>query len=114
MVHTMRQQIPITEPRAVCEKVQDGTEITVIDVRQPHEFEREHIEHPNANVVNVPLNQLQVMDPDQLLDDVPRENVVAVCASGNRSSVATRLLNSAGFFAENLQYGMNGWRQVAC
>jgi rhodanese-related sulfurtransferase len=110
----MQQQLPTTEPDAVCDRVEDGNEITVVDVRAPHEFERGHIEHPNATVVNVPLYRLQANDPQELLGDISTENIVTVCASGNRSTVATRLLNRAGFPAENLQYGMNGWRQLAC
>lgn len=110
----MRQQLSTTNPDALCERVEDGAEITVVDVRQPHEFERNHIEHPNATVVNVPLDQLQSNDPANLIDDVPTENVVTVCASGNRSTVATQLLTHAGIPAENLQYGMSGWQQLAC
>jgi len=110
----MQQQLPTTNPDALCERVEDGTEVTVVDVRQPYEFERDHIEHPNATVVNLPLNQLQANDPRELLDDVPTENVVTVCASGNRSTIGTQLLNRAGVPAKNLQYGMNGWRRLVC
>lgn len=107
------QQFPTTNPNALYETVESGTEVTVVDVRQPHEFERNHIDHPNAHVVNVPLNRMQALDPATLLEDVPTENVVTVCASGNRSRFATRLLNRTGIPAENLQYGMQGWLQVA-
>ena len=106
-------QIPSTQPTELKEKLDDGEQVTVLDVRQPHEFERDHIEAPNARTVNVPLQKLQIADPEELLDDVSTENVVAVCASGNRSGMATRLLNQAGIDARNLQYGMQGWRQIA-
>ena len=107
------RQIPSTRPDELKAMLEDGEQVTVVDVRQPHEFNRDHIEAANAETVNVPLNQLQTLDPQQVLDDVPTENVVAVCASGNRSSMATRLLNRAGIDAENLEYGMKGWRQIA-
>jgi rhodanese-related sulfurtransferase len=107
------RQIPSTRPTALKETLEAGEQVTVVDVRQPHEFERGHIEAPNTVTVNVPLRQLQAVDPSNLLEDVPTENVVTVCASGNRSSMATQLLNRAGIDAKNLQYGMQGWQQVA-
>jgi len=106
-------QIEATGPRALKESIESGEEITVVDVRQPHEFENGHIEAPNVETINVPLNQLQALNPHDLLADVPTETVVAVCASGSRSSMATMLLNRAGIDAVNLQYGMQGWQQVA-
>lgn len=106
-------RIPSTEPTELKESIENGERVTVVDVRQPHEFERNHIEASNVETVNVPLNQLQAIDPRKLLDDVSSEKVVAVCASGNRSGVATQLLNRAGIDAENLEYGMMGWQQVA-
>ena len=106
-------QIPSTTPTELKEELDDGTTVTVVDVRQPHEFERGHIEDPNAETVNVPLNQLQTVRPQELLDDVPMDNVVTVCASGSRSSMAAQLFNQAGIEAENLQHGMSGWSRVS-
>jgi len=106
-------QIPSTTPAELKEELEDGTQVTVVDVRQPHEFERGHIENPNAETVNVPLNQLQAVRPQELLDDVSTDNVVTVCASGSRSSMAAQLFNQAGIEAENLQYGMKGWSRVS-
>ncbi|MFB6104680.1 MAG: rhodanese-like domain-containing protein [Halobacteriaceae archaeon] len=107
------QQIHATTPPDLKEAIDDGEQVTVVDVRQPHEFRRGHIQDPNVETINVPLNQLQARDPANVLDDVPTERVVAVCASGNRSRLATQLLTQAGIDAENLQYGMQGWRRIA-
>jgi rhodanese-related sulfurtransferase len=107
------QKLHGTTPQELKQTIDDGEQVTVIDVRQPYEFDRGHIRAPNVETVNVPLNQLQTLDPTELLEDVPTENVVAVCASGNRSSVATQLLTRAGIDTKNLQYGMQGWQRVA-
>lgn len=106
-------QIPATTPQELKESIDNGEPLTVVDVRQPHEFERNHIEASNVETVNVPLNQLQAMDPKRLLEDVSTERIVAVCHSGNRSGVATRLLQQAGIDAENLQGGMQSWQRIA-
>jgi rhodanese-related sulfurtransferase len=39
--------------------------------------------------------------------------IVCVCASGNRSSSATRLLVKSGFHASNMQGGMLSWRRAS-
>ncbi|RLM89246.1 rhodanese-like domain-containing protein [Halobellus sp. Atlit-38R] len=106
-------QIPATTPQELKEAIADGAELTILDVRQPHEFENDHIEAENVETINVPLNELQTLGPDQLPDSVSDDRIVAVCRSGNRSSFATRILDQAGLDVENLQGGMRSWKQVA-
>lgn len=106
-------RIPSTTPTELKQDVEDGEQITVVDVRQPHEFERGHIDSPGIETINLPLQKLHSSDPEQLLEDLPTEDVVAVCASGNRSGLATQLLTRAGIDAENLEYGMAGWTRVS-
>lgn len=109
----MQQQIESTTPSELQSAIENCEDVTVVDVRQPHEFERDHIQADCADVVNLPLNQLQTVDPRSLLEDVADDHVVAVCNSGNRSALATQLLNQVGIDAANLQYGMQGWQRVA-
>ncbi|MGM0604459.1 MAG: rhodanese-like domain-containing protein [Halobacteriota archaeon] len=109
----MQTQINATTPTELHAAIENCEDVTVVDVRQPYEFERDHIESDCATVINLPLNQLQTIDPRLVLEDVDTENVVAVCNSGNRSAMATHLLNQAGIDAANLQYGMQGWQRVA-
>ncbi|OBF90446.1 MBL fold metallo-hydrolase [Mycobacterium sp. 852002-51152_SCH6134967] len=61
--------------------------VAVLDVRQSHEYESEHI--PGA--VNIPLHELP-----KRLDEVPSSTVWVHCASGYRSSIATSILDRAG------------------
>ncbi|MCK0172899.1 rhodanese-like domain-containing protein [Mycolicibacterium sp. F2034L] len=61
--------------------------VAVLDVRQSHEYDKEHI--PGAT--NIALHEL----PDRL-DDVPGGPVWVHCGSGYRASIATSLLDRAG------------------
>jgi rhodanese-related sulfurtransferase/rubrerythrin len=76
---------------------------TLLDVRQPSEYEEEHL--PGAKLI--PLGQLG--DNLEKLDkDKP---VIAYCAIGGRSRVAAQLLNGYGFKeAYNLKGGIKGWQ----
>jgi rhodanese-related sulfurtransferase len=55
----------------------------------------------------IPLDQLALR-----LDELPKDReIVVVCRSGNRSGVATALLERAGFDAINLEGGMIAWQK---
>ena len=86
------------------DRLKNGKRPLVIDVRQPDEYRTGHI----AGAKPIPLNQL-----NSRIKELPqRREIVCVCASGNRSGSATRMLVKAGFNAVNLKGGMNSWRQA--
>ena len=79
----------------------------VIDVRQPEEWNRGHI--PEAELV--PLNGIysfgKALKDLNLAED---ENVIFVCAMGQRSATASEIAMVAGLKkVYNLANGMNGW-----
>jgi rhodanese-related sulfurtransferase len=77
----------------------------VVDVRTPAEFESAHI--PGS--YNLPLDILRSHKADVVgnLDG----DVVLVCRSGQRSTQAQQILNSAGTAARVLQDGILDWEQ---
>jgi hydroxyacylglutathione hydrolase len=86
--------------RAISE--QDGN-LQVVDVRKLAEWEAGHIEQARLK----PLDQLR-----NLLGDLDRARPVAVhCKSGYRSSIATSLLEAAGFTClMNVTGGFDAWQ----
>ncbi len=94
-----------TSLNAVDAKARLDTDRTlfVLDVRQPEEFRAGHI--PGATLI--PLNKL-----GESLKKLPQDrDILCVCRSGSRSSVATRQLNGAGYNAINLSGGMSSWER---
>lgn len=79
----------------------------VIDVRQPDEWNRGHI--PEATLV--PLNGIYSFGKAiQDLDVSADEDVIFVCAAGQRSATASEIALVAGLKkVYNLANGMNGW-----
>lgn len=76
----------------------------ILDVRQPEEFRMGHI----AGAKLIPLNELV-----RRVNELPKDQeILCVCASGSRSSVATRQLMGAGYKAINLQHGMYAWQRA--
>jgi rhodanese-related sulfurtransferase len=79
----------------------------VIDVRQPDEWNRGHI----AQAELVPLDGIYAFGKAlQELNLPPDEDVIFVCASGQRSAAASEIALVAGLHkVYNLANGMNGW-----
>ena len=86
------------------ERLKNGKRTLVIDVRQPEEYRRGHI----AGAKLIPLDKLS-----RRMNELPQNReIVCVCASGNRSNSATRILVKAGFKAVNMKGGMLSWQRA--
>ncbi len=94
-----------TDPQGLREYMsqhKEGT-YTILDVRQPGEYEREHI--PGAKLIPLP----ELMDRIKELD--PEMPTVVYCAVGGRSRAALQLLSGKGFREiQNLTGGIAAWQ----
>jgi sulfur-carrier protein adenylyltransferase/sulfurtransferase len=89
-------------PKQLADLIAHGKSVVVVDVREPWEYEINHIDGAKL----IPLNEL----PQRVNELSTADNIVVNCLSGQRSTQATRLLNSMGFKkAKNLKGGMRAW-----
>lgn len=77
-----------------------GAGTPVVDVREPAEWDRDHIQ----GAIHIPLAQLEGR-----LAEVPQMPVLTICRSGNRSLVAADLLARHGRDARSVEGGMGAW-----
>jgi rhodanese-related sulfurtransferase len=78
----------------------------VLDVRTPGEYAGGHLEDSTL----IPVQQLQKRSGE--LDAYKDEPILIYCASGNRSTVASKILIDRGFTRIfNLQKGIRDWYQ---
>jgi rhodanese-related sulfurtransferase len=63
----------------------------VIDVRSPGEFNSGHL----TNAINIPLDEMEATLPNQVKDK--SQVLLLHCASGMRSGLAQKKLNSLGY-----------------
>lgn len=76
----------------------------ILDVRTPQEYEQGHIEGTHL----IPIQELQQRIGE--LKAQKYEDIFVYCATGNRSTVASRILVDAGYKRiYNLRYGMYDW-----
>jgi rhodanese-related sulfurtransferase len=95
--------MPSVNAAELNEKLKNGKRPLVIDVRQPEEYREGHI----AGSKLIPLGELA-----EQVNKLPKEReIVCVCATGNRSRSATKLLLRAGLNAFDMQGGMFMWRR---
>lgn len=79
-------------------------EIQLVDCRETYEWVAGRID----GAVHIPLNGIMAGALGDL--DAARP-VVVVCRSGNRSELATLMLQARGFEAHNLEGGMEEWER---
>jgi rhodanese-related sulfurtransferase len=85
-------------------RLDEKTPLYILDVREPEEFRAGHI--PGAKLI--PIGELG----RRMAELPPDREILCVCQSGSRSSIATRQLNNAGYKAFNLRAGMIGWQMA--
>jgi rhodanese-related sulfurtransferase len=81
-----------------------GKPLFLLDVREPDEFRHGHI----AGAKLVPLGELS----RRLHEVPPGQEIVCICATGQRSVQAVRLITAAGYSASSLDNGMVGWQMA--
>lgn len=78
----------------------------ILDVRTPWEYEQGHL--PEARLIPVQSLQNRVDE----LEEHKNRDILVYCRSGNRSTVASKLLIDEGFNRiYNLRYGILEWEQ---
>jgi rhodanese-related sulfurtransferase len=90
-------------PEQVKTKLDEGEAVTLLDVREPCEFETAHM--PGANLVpmgDIPSRAHQELDPE--------DHIVVVCHHGVRSMNVTAWLRQQGFEnAQSMRGGIDAW-----
>lgn len=77
--------------------------VSVLDVREPVEWEHGHIE----GSTHIPL-----MEIPQRLDDLPTGRTIVVCKVGGRSAQAVAYLVQQGLDVANLAGGLVEWAEA--
>jgi rhodanese-related sulfurtransferase len=97
--------VPAITVEELKQKLDLGEDITLLDVREPHEWPISDL--PES--VKIPLGQLQ-QRYSELAQDV---DLVVYCRTGGRSAQAVQFLQQRGYgHAANLTGGINRWAEA--
>ncbi|MEA2568590.1 MAG: sulfur-carrier protein adenylyltransferase/sulfurtransferase [Acidobacteriota bacterium] len=88
----------------LAERIGRGDALTLLDVREPHEWNAGHLE----NALHIPMQQIQAR-----VAEVPREaEIIVYCRMGGRSARVQQFLQQQGFASvRNLAGGMLAWQR---
>jgi glyoxylase-like metal-dependent hydrolase (beta-lactamase superfamily II)/rhodanese-related sulfurtransferase len=101
------------DPEELKKKIDKNENIFLLDVRTPQEYEAWRISYENHNNPKlIPVDRLFMKDPT-LLEEIPKDKeIVTVCAHGNRSMIAAKILTQLGYSVKSVKGGMAGWNKV--
>ena len=101
------------DPEELKKKIDNNEDIFLLDVRTPQEYEAWRISYENHNNPKlIPVDRLFMKDP-ALLEEIPKDKeIVTVCAHGNRSMIAAKILTQLGYSVKSVKGGMAGWNKV--
>ncbi|PYZ92013.1 MBL fold metallo-hydrolase [Salipaludibacillus keqinensis] len=94
-------QYDVISPETAMNMQKNG-DLQILDVREDHEFEAEHVKDAKHMV----LNHLPEKG-DQLAD----HTMALYCGSGARSAIATSILKSKGYDVKNIKGGFMRWKK---
>ena len=106
MVAEARENTEQVSVEDVHEALGSGEEMTVVDVREPGEWEEAHV--PGAQLI--PRGLLEYRASSDLPDKSRR--IVVHCAIGGRGTLAADTLQQMGYTnVANMQGGMSAWQE---
>jgi phage shock protein E len=106
MVAEAKAETEQTDADTVHGALEAGDDVTVVDVREPAEWEAGHIKGAKP----VPRGLLEYKAADELPDKDAR--IVVHCAVGGRGALAAKALKEMGYTnVANMDGGMNDWQE---
>ncbi len=96
-------EVPEISVRELKEKLDNGENVFVLDVREPHEYQV-----ANIGARLIPLNEL----PERMHELNQNDEIAIHCKTGGRSAKAVKLLRDAGFTnVYNVKGGITAWSE---
>ena len=106
MVAEAREETEQVSIEKVHNELESGEDFTVLDVREPGEWQEGHI--PGAK--HIPRGVLEYLANEELPEKGAR--IVVHCAVGGRGTLATKTLREMGYTnVANMEGGTNAWQE---
>ncbi|MGD1838663.1 MAG: MBL fold metallo-hydrolase [Nitrososphaeraceae archaeon] len=100
-------------PTELKHKIDNSEDVFLLDVRTPQEYNSwklSYNEHENPKLI--PVDHL-FNNANNLQDEIPKDKeIITICAHGQRSLMAAKLLTKLGYNVKSVKGGMAGWNKV--
>jgi glyoxylase-like metal-dependent hydrolase (beta-lactamase superfamily II) len=111
---TPEAEVRAIEPAELERRIDEGEQVTILDVRMESEFDEWHLEDESVQIANVPyFHFLDDEVDDEIVERVPAgDPLVVLCAKGGASEFVAGTLKNIGRDVIHLEDGMNGWARL--
>lgn len=101
------------EPEELKEKLDNGEDVFILDVRTPEEHEAWKLSYDKYRETPViPVEKISGFS-SQITKQIPKgKEIVTLCSHGMRSQVAAQVLSKLGYRVRSIKGGMAAWNQV--
>jgi len=98
-----QQQIPQITAKELKQRIDNGDDIQIVDVREAHELALAKL----PNTIHIPVGQIV----NRMSEIDPTKETIVHCKMGGRSAMAIAALKQAGFTGSltNLSGGITAW-----
>jgi len=114
LIEECKQHVDEVFPWDVEEMQQANSELMLLDVREPHEYDTMHVEKSFSAPRGV-LETCCEFDFDETIPQLAagrEKQILVICRSGNRSLLAARTMQLMGFQkVHSLKTGLRGWNE---
>ncbi|MFQ3308479.1 MAG: glyoxylase-like metal-dependent hydrolase (beta-lactamase superfamily II) [Candidatus Nanohaloarchaea archaeon] len=109
------EEVEKIEPEKLKEKIENGENMLLLDVRAESEHEEWTIDAGEGEIINEPYFELLEGLPKDFKEELRGEDreVIVICAKGGSSEyIASMIKEDLGLDIKNLKEGMNGWAEI--
>lgn len=104
---------PSIEPQEFYDKLQDNNSFMILDVRSESVSTEWELDFTNIQTINYPYFDLLDGLPDDLEQQLPKDQeIIVICTKGESSKMITQKLQENGYNATALEEGTQGWSKV--
>jgi glyoxylase-like metal-dependent hydrolase (beta-lactamase superfamily II)/rhodanese-related sulfurtransferase len=102
------------KPSDLKQKIDNGEDIFILDVRTQEEYESWKLSYNGHNdSLLLPIDTLSSCSSSKSLLQIPQDKqIVTLCSHGNRSMLAAKFLSQLGYDAKSVEGGLSGWNNV--
>lgn len=90
------------------EVMKSDSNLVILDVRTPQELVGQHGQI--EGVINIPVQVLSQRVNE--MEEYKDKNIAVICRSGNRSVMATKIMQAKGYKAKNVLGGMKSYNKL--
>lgn len=90
------------------QEIATDSNLVILDVRTPQELVGQHGQI--KGVINIPVQVLSKRVNE--MEEYKGKNIAVICRSGNRSVMATKIMQANGYKAKNILGGMKAYNKL--